>query len=57
MKNIVAMLAIATAMVACTSGEEAVVEETTVDTAVVVEDTTAVVEEVEVEGELSAEVE
>ena len=57
MKNIVLMLAIATSFVACTSGEEAVVEETSVDTTIVVEDTTLVVEEVEVEGELSAEVE
>jgi uncharacterized protein YcfL len=57
MKNIVAMLAIAAFAVACTSGEEAVVEEAAVDTTVVVEDTTVVVEEVEAEGELSSEVE
>jgi uncharacterized lipoprotein NlpE involved in copper resistance len=54
MKNIVALLAIATSLVAC-SNQETVVEETAVET--VVEDTTVVVEEVEVEGELSAEVE
>jgi hypothetical protein len=56
MKNIVALLAIATSFVACTSGETTATEEVTVDTTVVVEDTTAI-EGVEVEGELSAEVE
>ena len=57
MKNIVLMLAIATSFVACTSNEEVVTEEVTTETTEVVEDTTLVIEEVEVEGELSAEVE
>ena len=50
------MLAMAVAAVACTSGEDVVVEETTTDTTMVVEDTTLVTE-VETEGELSSEVE
>lgn len=56
MKNIIVTFVAALVMVACSNAEEAVVEETVVDTAVVENvDTTVVLEEVAAEGEMSME--